>query len=289
MFRSAWPLLKHAFNDWDADNGGRLGAALAYYTLFSVAPLLTIAVGMAGLVFGEEAARGQVVAQIQGLVGPEGARAIEDLVQNSRRPEAGLTATGLGLLTLFVGASGAFLELKGALNLIWKVQAPAGGIWGLVKSRLAAFVLVLVVGFLLLVSLAVSAALAAAGSLLSRVTPSAVTDLGLLQVVNVLVSLGVITLLFALIFKYVPDTRVDWRDVWVGAAITAVLFSAGKTLIGLYLGRGAITSTFGAAASVVVLVVWVYYAAQIFYFGAELTQAFARRHGSRTGPAGAPS
>jgi membrane protein len=272
-----WGLLKQAFNDWNHDNAPRLGAALSYYTLFSLAPLLIVAIAIAALVFGQDAAQGHIVAELRGLVGPAGATAVEELIKNSRREEAGVVATVLGLVTLFLGATGAFAELKSSLNVVWDVESPGAGVWGLVRGRLWAFALVLAVGFLLLVSLLVSAAVAATDTILARFVaePSAV-----LHAINTALSLVVITVLFALIFKFLPDTEVRWGDVWVGAAVTSALFTLGKFLIGLYLGHSGVSSVYGAAGSVVVLMVWVYYAAQIFFFGAELTQAYARRHGS---------
>jgi len=272
----AWTLLRQAFSDWREDGAPRLGAALAYYTLFSLAPLLLAAIAIAGLVFGEEAAQGRIVAELESLVGRAGAEAVQGLVENSRRQEAGIAATIVALGTLLLGASGVFVELKTALNVIWEVETAPRGLGAAVRSRLAAFALVLAVGFLLLVSLVVSAALSAMGSTLARAVsgPAAV-----LQLLNTGVSLAVITVLFALLFKLLPDTEVAWRDVWLGAATTSCLFTVGKFLIGLYLARSGVSSTFGAAASVVILMIWVYYAAQIFSFGAELTQAYARRRG----------
>jgi membrane protein len=259
------------------DNAGRLGAALSYYTLFSLAPLLIVAIAVAGLVFGQDAAQGQIVAQLQGLVGEAGARAVQDMIENSRQPAAGVVATVVGVLTLLLGATGAFAELKSALNIVWDVEDQGGGILGLLRGRLWAFAMVLAVGFLLIVSLVISAALTAADPLLERAGVPA----GLMHLVNGAASLLVITVLFALLFKYLPDTHVAWRDVWVGAFLTSALFTIGKLAIGLYLGRSSVASVYGAAGSVVVLIVWVYYAAQIFFFGAEVTQAFAHRHGSR--------
>jgi membrane protein len=278
--RGAFDLLKAAFNDWMADEAPRLGAALAYYTLFALAPLLVVAISIAGLVFGREAAQGRIVAELQGVVGQNGAEAVNQLIQNSRKPATGIVASVLGLLTLLLGAAGAFVELRSALNRIWDVKTTSTGIWGFVRDRLAAFALVLSVGFLLMASLVLSAALTAAGGLLSRYISHPVA---LLHAANAAVSFLVITALFALIFKLLPDAKIAWSDVWVGAALTSLLFTVGKFAIGLYLGQSGVTSTYGAAGSVVVLIVWVYYFAQIFYFGAELTQAYARAHGSRRG------
>jgi membrane protein len=271
-------LFQRAASDFQEDGAPRLGAALSYYSLFSLAPLLIVVIAVAGLVFGQDAAQGRIVAELASLLGESGARAVEDLIENSRKVETGVLATAVGVVTLLLGATGAFAELKAALNVVWDVPSPPGGLMGLVRGRLAAFALVLAVGFLLLVSLVVSAAISATDTILARVVskPEA-----LLQALNTALSLAVITVLFALIFKFLPDTHVSWRDVWIGAGVTSALFTLGKLLIGLYLGRSGLGSTYGAAASVVVLMVWVYYAAQVFFFGAELTQAYAFSHGSR--------
>ncbi|HVQ28803.1 MAG TPA: YihY/virulence factor BrkB family protein [Vicinamibacteria bacterium] len=285
---SLWPrlrgvaaLLAEAARGWDKDNAPRLGAALAYYTLFSVAPLLVVAIAVAAVVFGQEAAQGRIVAQLSGLLGEAGARALEQTIESSRQSTAGTVASVGALVTLFLGATGVFGELKGALNVVWDVhdesQRP-GFVVGILRNRLWSFAMVLGVGFLLLVSLLISAGLAAAQGALA---PYLDNPGPLWPFVNALVSLALITVLFAMLFKFLPDTKVAWSDVWVGAAVTSVLFGAGKSLIGLYLGRSSVSSAYGAAGSLVVLILWVYYAAQIFFFGAELTQAYARRHGSR--------
>jgi membrane protein len=277
MGRGALAIVKQAFADWRQDNAGRLGAALSYYTLFSLAPLLIVAIALAGFFFGREAAQGQIVAQIQGLVGDAGARAVQGMIENSRQPAAGLLATIIGVVTLLLGATGAFAELKGALNVVWDVEDEGGGLLALLRGRLWAFAMVLAVGFLLMVSLLISAAVAAADGFLEWIgIPSAQV-----QLLNASSSFLVITVLFALLFKFLPDTEVAWRDVWLGALITSALFTVGKLLIGLYLGRSSVASAYGAAGSVVVLILWVYYAAQIFFFGAEVTQAYAHRQGSR--------
>jgi membrane protein len=283
--RAALGLLKEAGADWLDDEAPRLGAALAYYTLFALAPLLVVAISIAGLAFGQEAAQGRLVTELSGVVGASGAEAVNALIENSRKPATGILASVVGLATLLLGATGAFVELRSGLNRVWEVKTPQSGFWGLVRDRLAAFALVLAVGFLLMASLVVSAALTAAGGLLARFVSHPVV---LVQAANAALSLVVITVLFALIFKLLPDARVAWGDVWIGAAITSALFTLGKFAIGLYLGQSGVTSTYGAAGSVVVLVVWVYYFAQIFYFGAELTQAYARVHGSRRAGAELP-
>ncbi len=275
--RRAFAIVKQAFADWRRDNAGRLGAALSYYTLFSLAPLLIVAIAVAGFFFGREAAQGQIVSEIQGLVGEAGAHAVQDMIQNSRQPSTGIVATIVGLVTLLLGATGAFTELKSALNVVWDVKDEGGGLLSLLRGRLWAFAMVLAVGFLLVVSLLISAAISAADPFFAWIgIPPA-----LVHIANAAASFVVITALFALLFKYLPDTDVEWRDVWMGAVVTSGLFTVGKMLIGLYLGRSSVASVYGAAGSIVVLIVWVYYAAQIFFFGAEVTQAYAHRHGSR--------
>ncbi len=283
FLKETWEVFKQTSSEWLEDNAARLGAALAFYSVLSLAPLLVIALAIAGAVFGEEAARGEVVAQIGGMVGAEGARAIEDMIAHAQKPGAGVVASLLGALTLLFGAAGVFGELQDALNTIWEVRPrPGRGVWGFMKARFFSFAMVLGTGFLLLVSLVLTAALAALGGFLSGALPV----LGpVWHGVNFVISFGVITLLFALIFKVVPDVKIAWKDVWVGAALTAFLFTVGKFLLGLYLGRGTVSSAYGAAGSLVVLVVWIYYSAQILFFGAEFTQVYAKRYGSRIVPA----
>ena len=277
--RAVPDIVKAAFADWKDDNAPRLGAALAYYTVFSLAPLLVVAIAVAGLAFGHEAAQGRIVAEIQGLVGKAGAEAVQGMLESARKPSSSAWAAVLGTLTLLLGAGGAFTELRGALNVVWEAPPkPGGGIWGAIRDRLLSFAMVLVVGFLLLVSLAVSASLAAIHGFSVGLWPGAKV---LLEVVNAIFSFGVVTVMFAAIFKLLPDTQIAWRDVWAGAATTAALFTVGKTLIGLYLGKSSIASAYGAAASLAIILAWVYYAAQILFFGAELTQVYAHRHGSR--------
>ncbi len=284
--RDVLGLVKEAFDDWNEDNAPRLGAALSYYTVFSITPLLLISIAVAALVLGPDAAAGRIVRQIDGLIGHQAAVAVQGLIENARKPGQGLLATLVGAATLVFGAAGAFNELRGALDVIWEVPPrKTGGLRAIVRERLASFGMVLVMGFLLLVSLVISAGLSA--SELHRAFPGRA---GVLQAVNALVSTGVITAMFALIFKYLPDAHppVAWKDIWFGAFLTAVLFTLGKFAIGLYLGRSSLASAYGAAGSLVVLLVWVYYSAQILFFGAEVTQVYARRHGSRLGlPAGA--
>jgi membrane protein len=272
---SLWWVLKHALIGWWNDNVPRLGASLAYYTLFALAPILVVAIGLAGLVFGPDAVRGEVVGQIEGLVGRQGAEAVQSMIQGAAHPSASRIATAIGLITAFLGATGAFIELQTALNAIWRVQPrPGVSVLAFLKQRLISFGLVVGVGFLLLVSLLVNAALAAFNRYLGRLFPALTA---FWEVSNVLVSLGVVTLLFAMVYQVLPDVRLRWRDVWVGALVTAGFFSIGKQAIGLYLGTSTLASSYGAAGSVVVLLVWVYYSAQVVLLGAEFTRYYVER------------
>ena len=273
-----------AIKGWSKDDVPRLGASLAYYTLFAISPTLVIAIAIAGSVFGAEAVRGQIVGEIDGLIGRQGAEAVQAILQGAHRSPAGTLAVIIGTVTLFVAASGAFLELQHALNTIFRVKTDPkkSGIERLLLSRLRSFGLVVSIGFLLLVSLLVSAALSA---LSTRIQHSPVGGPVLLQGVNIAVSLAVMTLLFGFIYRLLPDVRLAWRDVWTGAFVTSMLFSIGKFLIGLYLGQSSVASSYGAAGSVVVLLVWVYYSAQIILLGAEFTRVFAEhRRGSAPPP-----
>ena len=273
------PLVKESFAEWSEDKASRLAAALAYYTVFSIPPLLIIAIAIAGQVFGQEAAQDRIVAEITGLIGRDSAEALEAMIENARQPAEGLAAGALGLAFLLLGASGVFGQLQDALNTIWEVAPrPGRGIVGTITDRFFSFTMVLGVGFLLLVSLILSAALAALNEFVAGLIPSLTI---LAQIVNFLVSFGVITVLFALIFKIVPDVEIAWSDVWVGAIVTAFLFTVGKLAIGLYLGNSAVTSTYGAAGALVVILLWVYYSAQILFLGAEFTQVYANTYGSR--------
>lgn len=273
--RALGRLVRTAFNQWIADRAPTLGAALAFYSILSLAPLLMIAVAVAALAVGREAAEGQLVEQLRGLVGQQGAAAASSLLASAQHPAEGVAATIMGLVVLLVGASGVFAQLQEAMNVIWKVPPAAhAGVVGLIRDRFASFAMVLGTGFLLLISLVASAAIAGAGTYLRGWFPALEPYLHL---ANTLVTLLVVTLLFAAIFKVLPDAHVPWSCAFVGAAITAVLFTLGKTLIGLYLGKSGLASAYGAAGSFVVLVVWIYYSAQILYFGAELTHAYSQR------------
>lgn len=272
-------LIKETIREFSEKSVARLGASLAYYTVFSIAPTLVIAIAVAGLLFGEEAARGEVSRQLADLIGAQGAQAVETAIEKSASPGTGILATIIGVFTLILGASAAFAELKQALNIMWEVEAPpTSGIWGMLRARLLSFAMVLVVGFLLVVSLVASAAITAVSTWVDRIWPS--TEV-VMRAVNGGLSFIVLTVLFALIYKLLPDTKLEWRDTWLGAAVTSLLFGVGKLLIGLYIGHSSVASTYGAAGSLVVLLVWVYYSAQILLLGATFTYVFAHQHGSR--------
>jgi membrane protein len=272
-------LLKLSFSRWNQHKAPKLGAALAYYTVLSLAPLMVLTVAIAGFFLGAAAVRGDLEYQLRALMGPESASAIQTVVKTTYRPGEGIGSTVLGIVALLFGASGAFTELRDSLNLIWDAPQRAGaGILNEVRSRFFSFAMVLAIGFLLLVSLSISAALAAVGKFFGELLPMPAF---ILEIFNFSFSFVSITFLFALIFKYVPDVRLEWRDVWIGAAMTSLLFSLGKSLIGFYLGKAAVGSAYGAASSLVVVLVWVYYSAQIFWYGAEFTQVYATSHGSQ--------
>lgn len=280
----AFALLKKAAWDWFDDQAPTLGAALAFYTVFSLAPLLIITVAIAGLVFGREAAQGQIFDQLRSLVGEASAGAMQDVVQNANStPATGLVATLIGFATLIVGASGVFGQMQTSLNFIWGVQSkPGRGILGLLHDRVLSFGFILVVGFLLLISLLLTTAIAFIAEWFGGIVPGIEM---LIQAANAILSLAVITLLFAMIFKFLPDAKIAWRDVWIGALITAALFTVGKEVLGLYLGKSGVGSSYGAAGSLIVLLLWVYYSAQIVFFGAEFTKVYANRFGSHVVPA----
>jgi membrane protein len=280
-FKYFWELLKETWNAWSIHKAPRSGAALAYYTTFSLAPLLVIVIAVAALVFGQEAAQGKIVTEIQGVVGVESARAIQAMIDKAREPAAGLFATVLSLITLLIGATGVVGELKDTLNTIWHVEpSPDSGLWSTLKARLMSLAFVLGIGFLLLVSLVVSAVLAALSGFFSHLFPSPWL-IHVWQMVNLVISLGVITLLFAMLYRFLPDTEVPWRDVWIGAGITALLFEISQFFIGFYLGQNSIGSAYGPAGSLVLLLAWVYYASLVFLFGAEFAAVYAQHHGSR--------
>jgi membrane protein len=280
---SSLQLIKDTFSDWSEDKAPRLAAALAYYTAFALAPLLVIAIAVAGFFFGREAATNQIGQQVSGLLGSTAGNAVNGMVQaaNNNRG-AGIVATIIGIVTLLFAASGVFGELQDSLNTIWEVQPkPGQGIIATLKNRFFSFAMVLGVGFLLLVSLVISAALGSVGHF---VAGDQFGQTLVWKAINFVVSFGVTTLLFALIYKVLPDAKVQWRDVWIGAVVTALLFTVGKAALGWYLGRPSTTSTYGAAGSFVALLLWVYYSAQILFFGAEFTQVYAKAYGSKIEP-----
>jgi membrane protein len=281
--RAFWGLVRTAFSEWMEDKVPRLGAALSYYSVLSIAPLLIIAIAVAGLVFGRDAASGQLVAQLRGMVGEHGAAAIQEMLANAQKPRTGGLAAILGIAALFFGAMGVFGQLQDAMNTIWEVQPRPGRGWiATIKDRFLSFVMVLGTGFLLLVSLILSTAVSAITEVVRGWMP---IPGPILQAADTVVSAVVVAILFAMIFKLLPDAKISWTDVWVGAGLTTVLFVIGKWAIGLYLGRSAMASSYGAAGSLVVLLVWIYYSAQILFFGAEFTQVYANRYGSRIKPA----
>lgn len=282
--KSIWQFLKTTINEWIEAEPFQLAAALSYYTLFSLAPLLLIAIGVAGFVFGREAAQNQIVETLQGMIGQESAQTVQEMIQvSNEKPKTGMLSTVIGFVALLFGAGGVVGQLQTSLNKIWEVTPkPGQGIWGFIRQRFFSFGMVLGIGFLLLVSLVVTAVLSSFTGILSSWLGDATF---IAHAVDLLVSFGFVTLLFALIYKYVPDVEIQWRDVWVGAALTAILFTIGKYLIGLYIGTSGVTSTFGAAGSMITILVWVYYSSLIFFLGAEFTRVYATEYGSGVAPA----
>ena len=272
--------LREIVDEWRHDGALNLGAALAYYTLFAMAPLLVLVIAIAGLAFGRAAAQGEIVTQIGGLMGADGAKMIEGMIARASRPTSGIVATAVSLGTMALGASGVFGQLQSALNHIFGVteRRHGHGVRGAVRQRLAYFGMIVAIGFLLVVSLVVSAALAAVHDLLATRLPILAR---VLPPLNFLLSFAVVSGLFALVYKVLPDVELAWRDVWLGAASTSLLFTVGKWLIGLYLGRAGTTSVYGAAGSLVLVLLWIYYSAQILFLGAEFTEVYSRRYGSR--------
>jgi membrane protein len=282
--KSIWQLLKTTIKEWVEAEPFQLAAALSYYTLFSLAPLLLIAIGVAGFVFGREAAQNQIVETLQGMIGQDSATTVQEMIQASNeKPKTGMISTVIGFVALLFGAGGVVGQLQTSLNKIWEVTPkPGQGIWGFIRQRFFSFAMVLSIGFLLLVSLVVTAVLSSFTGMLSSLLGDATF---VAHAIDILVSFGFVTLLFALIYKYVPDVEIEWRDVWVGAALTAILFTVGKYLIGLYIGTSGVSSTFGAAGSLITILVWVYYSSLIFFLGAEFTRVYATQYGSGVAPA----
>ena len=281
-YRDLSQVVKVAAVNWVDDYAQSMGAALAFYTMFSIAPLLLIVISVAGFFFGEEAARGEIFYQLRDLLGAPGALAVQGLLESVGKPRENYVTAFFGILFLYIGATSVFAELQDALNRIWKVptKANGSGVWRFLRNRLLSFGMILGIGFLLMVSLTFSAGLAA----LNKWWDPRFSGWGdVAQSIEVAISIALVTMVFAMIYKAMPRAKIDWKDVWVGATVTSLLFIAGKFLIGAYIGRSGISTGFGAAASLVVVLLWVYYSAQIFLFGAEFTWAYAHKFGSRKG------
>ena len=284
MLNRDWSTLKQAFWAWNEHEAPRFAAALSFYSIVSLAPLVILVIAIVSLAVGHASAQGQIISEVQALIGAEGAKTVQAVIEHSKEPASSGFASLIGVITLLFGASGVFAELQSALNKIWDVNpASESNIVSLIKARSFSFGLVLAVGFLLLVSLIVSAALAALGKFAGEILPLPEFVMGTM---NFIVSFAGVSALFALLFKYVPNAKIHWADVWEGAIATALLFTIGKSLIALYLGKAAVGSAYGAAGSLIVVVLWVYYSAMIFLFGAEFTHVRARwRRGSLRGHA----
>lgn len=275
MLNQYWTILKKAGNSWSDDHATTMSAALSYYTMFAIAPLILIAVAVSGLFFGQDATRGEIFKSVEGLFGTDGAKAVQTFVEASAIKDAGIVATIVGVVTLIIGATTVFGQLQDSLNSIWKVtQKPGRAVWSIVRQRLLSFSLILVIAFLLLVSLIASAVVSAVGEFAAGNLPGGEA---IWQLLNIVLSFGLTTLLFASIYKILPDVKLTWRDVWFGGAMTALFFTLGKSLIGLYLGKSGITSTYGAAGSAVLILLWTYYSSAVLLFGAEITQVYSRR------------
>jgi membrane protein len=282
--KGIWKFLVNVFDKWSTDKAPKLGAALSFYTIFSLAPLLVIIISVAGLLFVEEAARGEIVQQIEGLIGREGAAIVQTALKNTSNSESGIIAIIISLITSIVGSTIVFVELQDSLDMIWRVRPKPGRnlIRGLVRDRLLSFAVVIGSGFLLLVSLIISAAISSLNHFINENLIA--TPIWMLEQINNLISFGIVYILFAMIYKILPDVHNSWSDVWIGALITSLLFVLGKYLIGIYIGTSTLSSTYGAAGSLVVLLLWVYYSAQIIFLGAEFTAVYAEKYGSGIKP-----
>jgi membrane protein len=273
-------LANDAFSQWGVHKVPRMSAALAYYTIFSLAPVLMIVTAVAGIAFGQKAAQGAIITQIQSFVGQDNAKAVQNLLRSAHKPVGGSIAGIVGILLLMIGAAGIFGEIRDALNTIWNVSPPKRRLWSMVREEFLSFGMVLVIGFLLLVSLVISAVLTAIAKYVGGSLP---IPASVLHSLDLLLSLAIITALFAMMFKMLPDVKIAWSDVWIGAGITSLLFTTGKFLIGFYIGKTVSSSAYGAAASLVTIVAWIYYSAFILYFGAEFTRSYATKFGSQVG------
>jgi membrane protein len=275
-------LLRETFKEWQEDNASRIAAALAYYAVFSISPLLVIAIAIAGTFFGQEAAQDQIAQKITALVGEDGVQPVLMALNNMNQPKIRGVASLISIGVLLIGASGFFAQLQDALNTVWKVKPqPGQGVWIFIRKRVASFLMVLAMGFLLILSLVLSAVVGA----LSKYRVDSLPGSAILwENLDLIISLGLMTFIFGLMFKYVPDAKIVWKDVFVGAVITAVLFLFGKFLLGVYLSKGSLGSAYGAAGSLIVLLAWIYYSAQIILLGAEFTQVYTRMYGSKIRP-----
>ena len=273
QLESAWQLIKTTRQEWSADNVLRLSAALAYYTTFSLAPLLLIVIAVTGFVLGSNEARDAILGQVTLLVGEDGGQAIAQILESTDKPTTGIVAAITGAVMLLIGATGVVGELQAALNTIWNVERkPGGGIKRILRTRIVSFAMILGIGFLLLVSLVISAAISTIGAFWRTETEI------LVKSIHLIASTAIITLLFAMMFRFLPDVRLKWKNIWVGALVTSILFTIGKTLTGLYLAKSSLASSYGAAGSIVIVLIWVYYSSAIFLFGAEFTQVYTRYH-----------
>jgi membrane protein len=281
MMRAAWTLIRESVAGFIDDDLLSRGAAIAYYTVFSIGPVLFIVIGIAGVVFGHEAAQGAIVAQLSGLMGERSAELLQTAIRSADHPGAGKLAAAVGIAGLLFTASGVFGEMRSALNIVWKMPPQRSAIGRVLRGRIASLGLVVALGFLLMVSLAIDAALTVAARYASDLFPAVPI---LLRLLNFAISLTLTSLLFAAIYKVLPDTPIAWRDVFFGAIVTAVLFTIGKTLIGFYLGSSAVTSSFGAAGALAVMLLWIYYSAQIFLLGAEFVRAYQKLNGRFVSP-----
>ncbi|MGO4387928.1 YihY/virulence factor BrkB family protein [Microvirga sp. 2YAF29] len=280
MLSDIWRLLKAAFAGWWNDRAMSLGASIAFFTVFSLAPMLLAAIAVAGLAFGREAAQGAIVSELGGLIGKSEASALEAMIASASNVGSGLIGTTVGIVTFLLLVTGAVVELQDDLNIIWKAEPPQSfGVLDFLRTRLLSFALVLGIGFLLLVSLVIDAGLSAIGS---YVEPNFSGAAALLQFLNSLVSFAIAVFLFAMIFKLLPAVQIEWSDVWIGSLVTGLLFTIGKFLIGYYLGKSNLASSYGAAASIITILLWIYYSSLILLFGAEFTKVYAESRGSRS-------
>ena len=277
-----WDFLSETYKEWRQDNAQTLGAALAFYAAFSLAPLLIIVIAIFGFMLGKETIQVEILRRAQELIGAQGAAAVKMMIKAAYRPGTGLTATIIGSVVILVGSTSALVMLKQALNIIWGVSPdPETPIWNLVKERLLSFVMILVIGLLLVLSLLLSLVLSFLTGFVQNLVPVPVF---FIQSANLVLSFLLITLLCAMVYKILPDVTIAWSDVWVGSATTAVLFTVGKFLFSLFLARSSISSAYGAASSLVIILMWIYYSAQMLFIGAELTQVYANRYGSQVKP-----